>query len=144
MCAECNMYWFGEVQAHWTSSNLSELHPHKYSMEYGVLLHKFGVVQLYWTLSKNTLNLTHNAHWTSSDYSLTEKARCRDFFHTSLGWFDWTSSSLQGIQGEQGALCTGSLMFKHIEPHRNFSTYTFTEIVRYRDFILWLQLSFFI
>ena len=113
----------------------------RFNEEYRVLLHTFGVVQLYSTLSKNsswdssTLNFTHNAHWTFSNYSLIEKARCRDFFHMSLGWFDWTSSSLQGKQG-------GSLRIKHIEPHRTFSTYTFTKIVKYRDFFLWLHIPF--
>ena len=65
-------------------------------------------------------------HRTFSNYILTEIARYRDFFHTRLGWFDCTepshTTSLQGIQGVQGALCTGSGRFKHIEPHRTFQT----------------------
>ena len=49
---------------------------------------------------------------TFSNYILTELARSLDFFHTSSGWFDWTepslTTSLQGIELVQGALCTGS------------------------------------
>ena len=44
------------------------------------------------------------------------------------------TTSLQGIQGVQGAICTGSGRFKHIEPHRTFSNYILTEIARYIDF----------
>ena len=40
---------------------------------------------------------------TFSNYILTEIARYIDFFHMSLGWFDWTepslTASLQGIEG---------------------------------------------
>ena len=50
-CAGCNMHRFGEVQAHRTSSNLLELHPHRDSKVYRVLLHEFGVVRLYRTFS---------------------------------------------------------------------------------------------
>ena len=71
-------------------------------------------------------------------YILTEIARCIDFFHMSSGWFDCTepspTTSLQGIQGVQGAICTGSGRFKHIEPHRTFSNCILTEIARYIDF----------
>ena len=34
----------------------------------------------------------------------------------------------------QGARCTSSMRFKHIEPHRTFSNYILTEIARYIDF----------
>ena len=77
-------------------------------------------------------------HRTFSNYSLTEIPRYIDFFHTSSGWFDWTdlspTTSLQGILGVQGALCTGSGRFKHIEPHRTFSIYILTELARWLDF----------
>ena len=33
-----------------------------------------------------------------------------------------------------GAICTSSMRFKHIEPHRTFSNYILTEIARYIDF----------
>ena len=36
--------------------------------------------------------------------------------------------------GVQGALCTSSMRFKHIEPHRTFLNYILTEIARYIDF----------
>ena len=49
--ARCNMHRFGEVQAHRTSSNLLELHPHRDSKVYRVLLHEFGVVRLDRTFS---------------------------------------------------------------------------------------------
>ena len=44
-CAGCNMHRFGEVQEHQTSSNLLELHPHRDSKVYRILLHEFGVVR---------------------------------------------------------------------------------------------------
>ena len=61
-------------------------------------------------------------------------ARYRDFFYTSLGWFDWPepslTTSLQGIEGVQGAPCTSWMRFKHsvqrtssnlikLHPHRD-------------------------
>ena len=77
-------------------------------------------------------------HRPFSNYILTEIARYIDFFHTSSGWFDWTepspTTSLQRIQGVQGAICTGSMRFKHIEPHRTLSNCIFTEIARYIEF----------
>ena len=77
-------------------------------------------------------------HRTFSNYSLTEIARCIDFFHLTSGWFDWTepsvTTSLQGIEGVQGAICTSWRRFKHIEPHRTFSNCSLTEIARYKDF----------
>ena len=77
-------------------------------------------------------------HRTFSNYTLTEIARYLDFFHMSSGWFDCTepspTTSLQGIQGVQGAISTGSGRFKHLEPHRTFSNYSFTEIARYIEF----------
>ena len=61
-------------------------------------------------------------HRTFSTYILTEKARCIDFFHMSSGWFDWTepslTTSLQGIEGRQGANCTSWMRFKYSEPPR--------------------------
>ena len=77
-------------------------------------------------------------HRTFSNYILTELARCIDFFHMSSGWFDWTepslTTSLQGIEGMQGANCTSWMRFKHIEPRRTFSNCILTEIVRSLDF----------
>ena len=85
-------------------------------------------------------------HRTFSNYTLTEIARYLDFFHTSSGWFDCTepspTTSLQGIQSVQGAICTGSGRFKHIEPHRTFSNYIFTEIARYIEFFYMSSGSF--
>ena len=78
------------------------------------------------------------SHRTFSNYTLTEIARNLDFFHMCSGWFDCTepspTTSLQGIQGVQGAICTGSGRFKHIEPHRTFSNFILTEIARYIEF----------
>ena len=77
-------------------------------------------------------------HRTFSNYILTEIARYIEFFYTSSGWFDWTepslTTSLHGIEGGQGAICTSSMRFKHIKPHRTFSNYIFTEIARYIEF----------
>ena len=42
-------------------------------------------------------------------------------------------TALEGIQGMQGAICTCSGRFKHIEPHRTFSNYIFTELARYKE-----------
>ena len=47
----CYRHQFGEVQAHQTSFNLLELHPHRDSKIYTVLLHEFGVVGLDQTFS---------------------------------------------------------------------------------------------
>ena len=78
------------------------------------------------------------SHRTFSNDILTELARCIDFFHKRSGWFDCTepseTTSLQGIQGVQGALCTGSGRFQHIEPHRTFTKYSLTERGRYKAF----------
>ena len=138
------------VQAHRTSSNLLELHPHRDSKVYRVLLHEFGVVRLDRTFSIYIVIgetrcagcLCTSSGWfkhteplrTFSNYILTEIARYIEFYYTSSGWFDWTepspTTSLQGIEG-MGAICTSSMRFKHIKPHRTFSNYILTEISRY-------------
>ena len=73
-----------------------------------------------------------------SNYILTEKARYIGFFIRSYGWFDYTepspTTSVQGVQGVHGAKCTGSGRFTHIEPHRTFSNYSFTEKARDIEF----------
>ena len=78
----------------------------------GCIMHLFGEVQ---------------APRTSSHYLFTEIARYKEFFYTSSGWIDWTkpslTTSLQGLQGVQGASCTSWRRFKHIEPHHTFSIY---------------------
>ena len=73
-------------------------------------------------------------HRTFSNCILTEIARYIDFFYTSSGWFDWPepslTTSLQGIEGVQGAPCTSWMRFKHsvqrtssnlikLQPHRD-------------------------
>ena len=60
---------------------------------------------------------------TFSNHIIAEIARCVEFFHMSLGWFDSTEPSLTtSLQGNQcGCLCTSSGWFKHIEPFRTFS-----------------------
>ena len=71
---------------------------------------------------------------TFSNFLLTAIAMYIDCFHMSAGWFDCTepspTTSLQGIEGVQGAICTGSGRFKHFEPHRTFSNDSLTEIAR--------------
>ena len=67
-CAGCNMHRFREVQAHRTSSNLLELHPHRDSKVYRLLSHEFGVVRLYRTFSNyissgDTRCAGCNMHW---------------------------------------------------------------------------------
>ena len=73
-------------------------------------------------------------HRTLANCILTEIARYKDFFHTSSEWFVCTkpspTTSLQGIKGVQGALCTTSGRLKHIEPHRIFSNYILPERAR--------------
>ena len=75
---------------------------------------------------------------TFSNHIITEIARCVEFCHMSSGWFDCTepslTTSLQEIEGVQGAICTSLMRFKHIEPHRTFSNYILTEIARYIEF----------
>ena len=132
------------------SSNLLSLQPHRASKVYGVLLHEFGVVRLDRTFSDYIFTGDRSAkctswmrfkhiepHRTFSNCSLTELARYIDFFYTSSGWFDWTepslTTSLQGREGVQGALCTRWRRFKHIEPYRTFSNCSLTEIGRSRD-----------
>ena len=126
-----------EVQAHRTSSNLLELHPHRDSKVYRLLSHEFGVVQLYRTFS-NYISSGDTRCAGCSKFPVVKSRLYIDFFHMSSGWFDCTepspTTSLQGIQGVQGAICTGSGRFKHIEPHRTFSNYILTEIARYIEF----------
>ena len=120
-CAGCNMHRF-------------ELHPHRDRKVYRLLSHEFGVLRMYRTFSNyissrdnrcagqgaictSSMRFKHiEPHRTFSNYILTEIARCIDFFHTSSGWFDCTepspTTSLQGIQGVQGAICTGSGRFE--------------------------------
>ena len=48
----------------------------------------------------------------------------------SSGWFNWTepspTTSLQGTQGVQGAICTG---LGEVQAHRTFSNYIITSII---------------
>ena len=64
-------------------------------------------------------------HRTFSNYILTKIARNKEFFYTSSGCFDCTepspTTSLQGIEGVQGPLCTSLTRFKHREPRQTFS-----------------------
>ena len=124
------------VRATLTSSNLLELHSQRASKVYRLLSHEFGVVRLDRTFSNYISSGVQGAictswmrfkqHRTFSNYLLTDIARYIDFFfHTSSGWFDWTepspTTSLQGIQGVQGAICTssrGSCTSNLIEPSR--------------------------
>ena len=78
----------------------------------------------------STSNLIEPSRTSSS----TEIATYINFFHTSSGWFDCTelspTTSLQGIQGVQGAICTSS----EVQAHRTFSNYILTEVARYIEF----------
>ena len=105
-----------EVQAHRTSSNLLELHPqahrtsanlldlpsHRDSKVERLLSHEVGMVRLDRTLS-NAIS--------------SRDTRC-------VG-----STALQGIQGVQGALCTGSGRFNQIEPQRTFALRTSSNLL---------------
>ena len=75
---------------------------------------------------------------TFSHYILMKIARNREFFYTSSGWFDCTepspTTSLQGRERVQGALCTSSMRFTHSELQRTFSNYILTERARCIDF----------
>ena len=136
-----------EVQAK-TSSNLLELLSHRDSKVNRLLLHEVGLDRTFFNYSSSNVQGAKCTSWkrfkhsephrTFSNYLLTARARYVDFFHTSSGWIDWTepspTTSLQGIQGVQGALCTSSGRFKRIEPHRTFSNYIHTERARSRDF----------
>ena len=147
-CARCNMHRFGEVQAHRTLSNLLELHPHRVT-RYIDFFHTSsgwfnctslqGIQGVQGAICTGSVRFKHiEPHRTFSKYILTEIARYIEFFYTSSRWFDCIepspTTSLQGMQGVLGVICTGSGRFKHIEPHRTFSNYIFTEIARYIDF----------
>ena len=82
-----------------------------------------GIEGVQGALGTRSMRFKHiEPHRTFSTYILTEKARCIDFFHMSSGWFDWTepslTTSLQGIEGRQGANCTSWMRFTYIEPPR--------------------------
>ena len=48
---------------------------------------------------------------TFSNDILTERARYIDFFHLSLGWFDWTEPSLTAaLQGLEGVRVLSALV----------------------------------
>ena len=100
-CARCNMHRFGEVQAHQTSSNLLDTHPHKDSKVYRLLSHEFRVVRLYRTSSNYissgdtrcagcNMHRFGEAHRTFSNYILTEIKIYIEFLYMSSGWFDCT------------------------------------------------------
>ena len=61
-----------------------------------------------------------------------------DFFHSRSGWFSCTeppqTTALQGIQGVQGALCTGSGRFEHIEPRRTVSRFEVVAVCEMHSF----------
>ena len=81
------------------------------------------------------------------NYILTEIARYIEFFYTSSGWFDWTepslTTSLQRIEGVQGAICTSLMRFKHIEPLLELHPYRILHkfgVVRlYRTFSIYIS-----
>ena len=146
-------YLFGVVQAHRTSSNLLEPHHYRDSKVYRVHLHEFEVVRLDRTFSIYIITeiarfagcLFACSGWfkhikprrTFSNHIITEIARYIEFIYTSSRWFDWTelslTTSLQEI-GVQGAICTCSGWFKHIEPRRTFPNNIITEIARCVEF----------
>ena len=123
---------------HRTSSNLLEPHHYRDSKVCRVLSHEFGVVRLYRTFSNYIFTgcagcLCTSSGWfkriepprTFSNNIIAQIARCVEFFHMSLGWFDCTepslTTSLQGKQGVQGAYALvqgGSSSSNLLEPHR--------------------------
>ena len=138
-CALCKIHWFGEVQAHRTSSNLLELQPHRESKVSKLLYDELRVQCVQGANCTGSGRFKHiEPHRTFSNYILTERGRYRDFFYMSSALFDWTepslTASLQGLEGVQGALGTSWRRFKHSEPQRNFSNCILTELARYIDF----------
>ena len=137
--------WF-DCTEHRTSSNPLELHSHRDSK---VEFFYTSSGWFDWTepslpaslqgiegaLGTSWLRFKHiEPHRTFSNCILTERARYIDFFYTSSGWFDWPEpflpTSLQGIEGVQGAPCTSWMRFKHsvqrtssnlikLQPHRD-------------------------
>ena len=105
-CAGCIMHRFGEVQAHRTSSNLLELHPHRASKVYRLLSQEFGVVRLDQTFSACSFTGDRSALCTS--------------------WMRF-----KHIEPHR---TFSNYILKHIEPHQTFSNYILTEIARYVDF----------
>ena len=144
-CAGCSMHWFGEVQVH-RSMRFKHSEPHRTFAHY-ILTDIARCINFFhmssgwfdWTEPSVTTSLQERegmqraicTSWMRFKHSepprsflnnsLTELARYIDCCHASSGWFDCTepspTTSLQGIQGVQGALCTGSGRFKHSEPH---------------------------
>ena len=137
------------VQAHRTSSNLLELHPHRDSKVYRVLLHEFGVVRLYRTFSiyissGDTRCARCNMHQfgevqtqrTSSNLLKLHPHRDNKVYKFLLYEFGvvrlYRTFSIYIVIGETscaGCLCTSSGWFKHTEPLRTFSNYILTEIL---------------
>ena len=123
------------VQAHRTSSNLLEHHHCTDSKVCRVLSHEFGVVRLYRTFSNYIFTGCAGCLCTSSGWFkpiepprthiVAKIARCVEFFHMSLGWFNCTelslTTSLQGKQVVQGAYALvrgGSSPSNLLEPSR--------------------------
>ena len=106
--------WFKHIEPHRTYSN----HNITAIARWFPLLYRIEGMQ--GAICTSLTRFKHiEPHRTFSTCVLTEIARYKDFFHTSSGWFDWTKSSLtpalRGIQGVQGALCTSSIRFKHVQ-----------------------------
>ena len=116
---------------------------------YRLLSHEFGVVRLYRTFSKLHLfrgykvcrvqnapvrggSSTVKPHQTFTKYSLTERGRYIDFQIHEFGVvrLDRTFSDYI-FTGDRSALCTSSMRFKNIEPHRTLANCILTEIARY-------------
>ena len=95
-----------------THSNLSEP------------LHSLRKQQLAWSAHGSTpSNISEPLH------SLSKQQRER----SDRGSTPSPSTSLQGIEGVQGARGTGSGRFKHREPHRTLANCILTELERYRE-----------
>ena len=135
------------VQAHRTSSNLLEPHHYRDSKVCRVLSHEFGVVRLYRTFSIYIVAgetrcagcLCNCSGWfkyieprrTFPNHIITEIAKCVEFCHMSLGWFDHTETVSVWCAG---CLCTSSGWFKHIEPRRTIPNHIITEIAKCVEF----------
>ena len=75
-------------------------------VEIKCFLHEFRVVGLCWTFSNLFSSGNRNSsmrfkriklHRTFLNYIFTEIARYKDFFSTSLGWFNWTTRVWSGL-----------------------------------------------
>ena len=131
------VHLFGVVQAHRTSSNLSEPHHYKDSKVCRVLSHQFGVVRLYRTFSIYIVTgetryagcLCTSSGWfkhieprrTFSNHIITEIVGCVEFCHITEPFLSTSLQGKQGVQDAHALVRGGSSTSNLVEPSRTTS-----------------------